>query len=183
MYEDIIERFSDRRRVFDGKIINIDHATVTLPNGKSALREIATHVGASAIVPVDADMNVYLVRQFRAPLEKVTLEIPAGKLDSKGEDRLAAARRELREETGFTAQSWLKLTDLATTPGFCDEVISIYLARELTCGDTDPDDDEFLNLVKTPLSDAINMCMTGEICDSKTVAGLLMAERIISAGK
>ena len=87
MYEDIIEKLSDRRRVFDGAIIHVDHMTATLPNGKAALREVAVHIGAAAVVPLDSEGNVYLVRQFRAPLEKVTLEIPAGKLDFKGEDR------------------------------------------------------------------------------------------------
>ena len=136
MYEDILEKLSDRRRVFDGAIIHVDHMTALLPNGKTALREVAVHMGASAVVPVDEEGNVYLVRQFRAPLEKVTLEIPAGKLDHPGENRLEAAQRELREETGFSADSWKKLTDLATTPGFCSEVISIYLAQNLHSGKT-----------------------------------------------
>jgi ADP-ribose pyrophosphatase len=127
--QDIIEILSDRKRVFDGKIIHVDHMTATLPNGKTALREVALHVGASAIVPVDEEGHVFLVRQYRAPLERVTLEIPAGKLDFAGEDRLEAARRKLREETGFSAKNWRKLTDLATTPGFCSEVISIISRR------------------------------------------------------
>lgn len=181
MYEDILEKLSDRRRVFDGAIIHVDHMTALLPNGKTALREVAVHMGASAVVPVDEEGSVYLVRQFRAPLEKVTLEIPAGKLDHPGENRLEAAQRELREETGFSADSWKKLTDLATTPGFCSEVISIYLARSLHSGKTDFDEDEFLNLVKMPLSQAVDQVMAGEICDSKTICGLLMAQRLIQA--
>ena len=162
MYEDILEKLSDRRRVFDGAIIHVDHMTALLPNGKTALREVAVHMGASAVVPVDEEGNVYLVRQFRAPLEKVTLEIPAGKLDHPGENRLEAAQRELREETGFSADSWKKLTDLATTPGFCSEVISIYLAQNLHSGKTDFDEDEFLNLVKMPLSQAVDQVMAAE---------------------
>ena len=181
MYEDILEKLSDRRRVFDGAIIHVDHMTALLPNGKTALREVAVHMGASAVVPVDEEGNVYLVRRFRAPLEKVTLEIPAGKLDHPGENRLEAAQRELREETGFSADSWKKLTDLATTPGFCSEVISIYLAQNLHSGKTDFDEDEFLNLVKMPLSQAVDQVMAGEICDSKTICGLLMAQRLIQA--
>lgn len=181
MYEDILEKLSDRRRVFDGAIIHVDHMTALLPNGKTALREVAVHMGASAVVPVDEEGSVYLVRQFRAPLEKVTLEIPAGKLDHPGENRLEAAQRELREETGFSADSWKKLTDLATTPGFCSEVISIYLAQNLHSGKTDFDEDEFLNLVKMPLSQAVDQVIAGEICDSKTICGLLMAQRLIQA--
>lgn len=181
MYEDIIEKLGDRHRVFDGAIIHVDHMTALLPNGRTALREVAVHVGASAVVPVDGEGNVYLVRQFRAPLEAVTLEIPAGKLDFRGEDRLSAAQRELREETGFTAAKWTHLTDLATTPGFCDEVISIYLAQELTGGETDPDDDEFLNLIKMPLSEAVDMAMSGKLPDSKTLCALLMADRMLNS--
>lgn len=179
MYEDIIEKLGDRRRVFDGAIIHVDHLTAVLPNGKEALREIAVHVGASAVIPVDADGNVYLVRQFRAPLEALTLEIPAGKLDYAGEDRLKAAKRELREETGFSAAKWVHLIDLATTPGFCNEVISIYLARELSAGEVDPDEDEFLNVVKMPLREAVELAMKGELPDSKTVCGLLMADKLV----
>ena len=180
MYEDIVEKLGDRRRVFDGAIIHVDHMTAQLPNGKTALREVAVHIGASAVVPVDAEGNVYLVRQYRAPLESVTLEIPAGKLDRKDEDRLEAAKRELREETGFTAGKWTHLTDLATTPGFCSEVISIYLAQELTAGDTDFDDDEFLNVVKMPLAELVGMAMNGRIPDSKTLCGALMVDRILN---
>ncbi len=180
MFEDIMEKLSDRRRVFDGAIIHVDHMTATLPNGKTALREVAVHIGASAVIPVDSEGNIYMVRQFRSPLEKVTLEIPAGKLDYKGENRLEAAKRELREETGFTAGSWTLLTDLATTPGFCDEVISIYLAQDLTAGETDFDDDEFLNIVKMPIADAVEMAMKGELPDSKTLCAVLMADKIIN---
>ncbi len=176
--QNLIESLSGRKRVFDGLIIHVDHMTARLPNGKTAAREVAVHVGASAIVPIDDAGNVYLVRQFRAPLEKVTLEIPAGKLDSPDEDRLEAAQRELREETGFTAANWTKLTDLATTPGFCTEIISIFRATNLSAGETDFDDDEFLGLIKMPLSQAVDMIMNGEICDSKTIAGILMASRI-----
>lgn len=175
----LIERLSERRRVFDGHIIHVDHMKALLPNGKVAPREVAVHPGASAVVPVDAEGNVYLVRQFRAPLEQVTLEIPAGKLDRPGEDRREAAARELREETGFQAEHFQKLTDLATTPGFCTEIISIYLATGLSAGETEPDEDEFLNLVKMPLSEAVRKVMDGEICDSKTICGVLMAERIL----
>ena len=175
----LTEILSDRERVFNGLIIHVDHMTALLPNGRKAPREVVVHMGAAAVVPVDAAGNVYLVRQFRAPLEKITLEIPAGKLDKPGENPLDAARRELREETGLSAKKWIKLTDMATTPGFCTEVISIFLAGELSAGETDFDEDEFLGLVKMPLSEAIERVMGGEICDSKTIAGLLMAGHIL----
>lgn len=174
----IMETTVETRRVFDGIILHIDHATNRLPNGKLAAREIARHVGASAVVPVDADGNVWLVRQFRAPIDQVLLEIPAGKLDHKGEDRLLAAKRELAEETGLTAQSWTHLTDIFTTPGFSDEKISLYLARDLSAGESHPDEDEFLNVVKVPLGELVDAVLRGEINDAKTVCAVMAAWEI-----
>ena len=171
----ILETTLDSRRVFDGLILHIDHLTNRLPNGKTAPREVARHIGASAVVPLDDEGRVWLVKQFRAPVNRVMLEIPAGKLDSRDEDRLLAARRELEEETGLTAASWTHLTDLITTPGFCDEKISLYLARELSPGRSHPDDDEFLNVVRVPFGEAVEMIMRGEITDAKTISALLMA--------
>ncbi len=176
----IIETTVETRRVFDGLILHIDHTTNRLPNGKLAAREIARHVGASAVVPVDAEGNVWLVRQFRAPIDRVLLEIPAGKLDSKDEDRLLAAKRELKEETGLTAGIWTHLTDIFTTPGFSDERISLYLARELSRGESHPDDDEFLNVVRVPLAELVAAIMAGEVADSKTVCAVMMADRLVN---
>lgn len=176
--QNIIEKPVDSQRVFDGILLHIDHMTYELPNGHLAKRECARHIGASAVIPVDDQQNVWLVRQFRACIDQVLLEIPAGKLDYKGEDRLEAAKRELEEETGLTAGSWTHLTDIFTTPGFSDEKISLYLARDLESGKSHPDDDEFLNLVKMPLSELVQRIMKGEITDSKTVCATLMAANI-----
>ncbi|MBR1820284.1 MAG: NUDIX hydrolase [Clostridia bacterium] len=176
----IIETTVDSKRVFDGLILHIDHITNRLPNGKLAAREIARHVGASAVVPVDAEGNVWLVKQFRAPIDQVLLEIPAGKLDYKGEDRLKAAKRELQEETGLTAASWTHLSDIVTTPGFSDEKISLYLARDLSAGQSHPDEDEFLNVVRVPLAELVAMIMRGEVTDSKTICAVLLAEKAIN---
>ena len=173
----IEERILSEERVYEGKLVKVNRLEVTLPDGKGAVREAVRHPGASAIVPVDGMGNVTLVRQYRAPIAQVLLEIPAGKLDYKGEDRLEAARRELREETGLTAENWVHLTDIVTAPGFCDEVISIYLATGLAAGEDEPDEDEFLNVVKMPLKDLIGMAKRGEITDSKTLIGLLLAEK------
>lgn len=177
--EAIMEKNLSRERVFDGIILHIDHVLNELPNGKAAKREVAMHVGASAVLPIDEDGNVYLVRQFRAPIEQVLLEIPAGKLDSVDENRLLAAKRELEEETGLVAQNWLHLTDTFTTPGFSNERISLYLARNLTQGKTHPDEDEFLNLVKLPFREALAMALSGEIRDAKTQIAILMANNLI----
>jgi len=176
----IMEENISSERVFDGIILHIDHLTNRLPNGKLAKREVARHIGAAAVLPVDADGNVYLVRQFRSPVDRVLLEIPAGKLDYKGEDRLEAAKRELREETGLTAGSWTHLNDMLSTVGFCDECISLFLARDLQSGDCDPDEDEFLNVVRLPLSEAVDMVMNNEINDAKTISALMMANRILN---
>lgn len=175
----IMEKNISRKRVFDGIILKIDHVMNQLPNGKQAAREIAVHVGASAVLPVDDEGNVYLVRQYRAPIEQVLLEIPAGKLDSVDEDRLYAAKRELKEETGLEAGNWLHLCDSFTTAGFSNERISIYLARELRIGESRPDEDEFLNLIKMPFDEAFQMVMRGEICDAKTQIALSMAKQIL----
>ena len=177
--DSIMEKNLSRERVFDGIILHIDHVTNQLPNGKAAKREIAVHVGASAVLPIDGEGNIYLVRQFRAPIDQILLEIPAGKLDSVDEDRLLAAKRELKEETGLEAENWLHLTDTFTTPGFSNERISLYLARDLHQGDTCPDEDEFLNLVKLPFREALDMVLRGEIRDAKTQIAISMASHLI----
>lgn len=175
--ENLKEVIDEQSVIYDGTVVHLEKWKVTLPDGKPASREVVLHRGASAIVPVDGEGNTYLVRQFRAPLMRVLLEVPAGKLDTAGEDRLLAAKRELREETGFTAEKWTHLVDLATTPGFCSEVISLYLARGLTRGETEFDDDEFLDIVKMPFAQAAEMAARGEIEDAKTVTALLLAQR------
>ena len=175
----IMEKNLSRERVFDGIILHIDHVTNQLPNGKAAKREIAVHVGASAVLPIDGDGNIYLVRQFRAPIDQILLEIPAGKLDSVDEDRLLAAKRELKEETGLEADDWLHLTDTFTTPGFSNERISLYLARDLHQSEACPDEDEFLNLVKLPFQEALAMVLRGEIRDAKTQIAISMASHLI----
>lgn len=175
----IEERILHEERVYEGKLVRVNRLDVILPDGKEAMREAVRHPGAAAIVPVDDEGNVTLVRQYRAPIAQVLLEIPAGKLDYKGEDRLEAARRELREETGLTAEKWTHLTDIVTAPGFCDELISIYLAEGLSAGEDEPDEDEFLNIVKMPLTELIDMAKRGEISDSKTLIGLLLAEKAL----
>ena len=141
------------------------------------------HKGAAAVVPVFDNGDTLLVRQHRVAVDRVTLEIPAGKLDSASEDPLDCATRELREETGLSAERMTRLTTLLTTPGFCTEKIAVYLAQGLSQGDTHPDEDEFLGLVRLPLEEAFEMVMRGEICDSKTICGLMMAREIVARQK
>ena len=171
----LIETYQDGMVVFDGKIIRLEHWTVKLPNGNLALREVACHPGASAVVALDEENNIILVQQYRAPIGRLTLEIPAGKFDHMGEDPLLCAQRELSEETGLLADSWRKLTVLETTPGFCNERIHIYLATGLKQGETHPDEDEFVATTRMPLSEAVSKVMDGTFRDGKTALAIMMA--------
>ena len=175
------ETFLSKEEIYSGAIIRVEKWQVSLPNGQTAVREMVRHNGASAIVPVDDKGYVTLVRQHRIAVDKFTWEIPAGKLDSPSEDPFAAAKRELEEETGLQAEKWRLLTRVNTTPGFCNERISIYLATGLSQHPSHPDADEFLKLTKIPLSEAVALCMSGEIQDSKTLIGLLMASQTLRA--
>ncbi len=183
MHEEAIreEVLSEETR-FDGVLIRVEHWRVRLPNGKTALREVVRHPGAAAVVPVDAQGIVTLVRQHRPAIGAMTLEIPAGKLDHLGEDPFACAQRELREETGFSAEHWRHLTTVETTPGYCDERIALYLATGLTSGAMQLDADEFLRVERMPLAEAVARVMRGELADAKTALGLLMADRVLSGG-
>ncbi len=162
------------RLAYDGGLLKVYYDTVELVNGATAWREVIRHPGAVVIVPVDGEGNVYLVRQFRYPYGKAVLEVPAGKLE-RGEEHLPAARRELSEEIGAQAARWTPMGEMLPTPGFCDELQHVYLARDLTFGTAHPDEDEFLEIVKLPMTEAVDMAVDGRLEDSKTVASLLRA--------
>ena len=178
------ERLTEKKvsadQIFLGKILNVQKWTVTLPNGSEAKREIVLHAGAAAVLPLDDDGYTYLVRQYRCPFQKIMLEVPAGKLDRPDEDKLECAKRELKEETGFTADNWTSLGKFVSSPGFCNEEIGLFLARGLHLGNTEFDEDEFLDIVKIKLEDALKMLDNGELDDGKTVCALLMAQRILA---
>ena len=173
------EIYKDGISIYEGKIIKVEKWCVTLPDGREASREVVIHHGAAAVVPVDAQGNVTLVRQHRVALDTFTWEIPAGKLDFVGEDPLDCAKRELEEETGLRAVNWRKLSHVITTPGFCTEKIGIYLATDLSQHEAHADPDEFLRLMKIPLSEAVKRVMAGEFQDAKTYLGLLMAQKVL----
>ncbi len=159
--------------IYDGKVLHVCKDRVSLPNGKESFREYCLHNGAVAVVALTDKDEVICVNQYRYAVGKVTTEIPAGKLDHKGESPMEAALRELREETGYSCEKLTHIGDLLSSPAILSEVIHMYFAEGLIPGETDPDDDEFLELVKIPLSDLKRMIVSGEIDDAKTQAAVL----------
>lgn len=166
------------RLAYDGGLLKVYYDTVSLPNGGTSWREVIRHPGAVVMVPVDGEGNVYLERQFRYPYDRVIIETPAGKLEW-GEDPDSAARRELKEEIGAAASRWDSLGEMLPTPGYCDELQHVYLARGLSFGDTHPDADEFLEVFSVPFGEALEMAADGRIQDCKTIAALYRASRLL----
>ena len=160
-----------------GRIFSVSRLHVKLPDGRESVRDIVRHPGAVAIVALTNDGRICLVRQYRTALGRVTVEIPAGKLDP-GEDPLDCAKRELHEETGFRAGRIRFLTSIVTSCGFCDEIIHIYLATKLEFDAPNPDDDEFVNVDLVPLRELIDAVLDGKIEDAKTVVGALACDSI-----
>lgn len=160
------------RTVYRGRIVNLRVDTVRLPDGRTSEREIVEHRGAVAIAPVDDHDNIYLVRQFRKPIESYAVEIPAGTRDPD-EDVLTCLRRELREETGLTAGRIDRLIGYYSAVGFCTEYIDIYLATQLSAGAATPDSDEDLDVLVMPVSEALSLLKDGQIVDAKTIIALL----------
>ena len=165
--------------IFDGVILHVKRDMVSLSNGSITVREVIRHIGAVCVIPVTDDNRVIMERQFRYPLNKVILEIPAGKLDAPDEDRLSAIQRELREETGYTADTWTELGDFHPAPAYSDEYITMYLARGLHKGERELDDDEFLDVYAIPLAELVQDFMEGRISDAKTQVCILKAARIL----
>lgn len=174
-FADLVETTVASEEIFDGQVVHLYKDDISLPNGKPATREVIRHVGAVAIVPMTEDGKVIIERQFRYPLNRVITEIPAGKLDSKSEDRLSAAKRELEEETGYLADEWIELGDYIPAAAYCDEVITMYLAKGLHMGTRNLDEDEFLNIATVSLEELVEDVMRGKIADGKTQAAILKA--------
>lgn len=175
------------RRVYSGKVVSLDVDTVQFPNGSTGELEIIRHAGASAVVPFLSEMHsedpeVLLIRQYRYAANGYVYEIPAGLLN-EGETPEACARRELREETGYTAAEFFPLSTFFTTPGFTDERIHLFAATGLTPGQSELEADEFVELRPFSLATAIRMIESGEILDGKSMIALLLAARIVKSGK
>lgn len=165
---DFTEKTIRSQEIFNGKVIRLLVDDVELPNGKPAKREIVRHPGAVAVIAITPENRMVFVRQYRKPLDKTILEIPAGKLE-KGEDPADCAKRELTEETGYTAQEMKFVSKFYTSPGFADELLYVYEGANLGQGQAQPDQDEFVELVELTLDEAFSRIQTGEIVDAKTV--------------
>jgi ADP-ribose pyrophosphatase len=165
------EKTIKSQTIYEGNIIRVQLDQVALPDGRTSQREIVKHPGAVAVVAITDEKKLVLVRQFRKPLEKTILEIPAGKLEP-GEDPRACAFRELEEETGYRAEEMTPLVSFYTSPGFADEIMHLYVATGLHRGEARPDQDEFVELVELTLPEAWQRIADGEICDAKTVAAV-----------
>lgn len=170
----------DRRPVHTGRIVDLSIDTVRFPDGSTGELEFIRHSGAAAVLPVLGDPNgpdpqVLLIRQYRYAAGGFMLEVPAGRPDRAGEDWEVCARRELEEETGLVAGKLTFMTTIHTTPGFTDEQIRLFLATECTTGTEKMDDDEFIEPVVLPISQALEKIRDGEITDGKTICTLLYA--------
>ena len=175
---DLEEKQLSREEVYSGPVFTVTRDEVLLPDGKKGRRDLVHSSGGVVILPLDGEGNVTLVRQFRYAHGRVLLEAVAGKLE-KGEEPFAAAQRELREETGFTAEKWDFLGAIETSPGFLTEKLYLYLARGLTGGTMDLDEGEFLEPVRFGLEEAAAMAADGRLSDAKTMAVLLRARHLL----
>lgn len=177
---DLTEKMVSSETIFEGKIIKVTLDQARLPDGSLASREVVYHPGGVAVLALDEDNTVYLVKQYRYPIRQLLLELPAGKLDHGAEeDRLLGAQRELSEETGLEASEWTYLGYTLASPGFCDEALHMYLARGLTRKGQHLDEDEFLDVVTMPFDELVKQVMDGAITDAKTVSTTLKVKTLL----
>ena len=175
---ELTEKTLSSQTMFDGRIIHVRRDVIELPNGKEAFREVVDHPGGVCVLALDGEDRVLIVSQYRYPYNKVLRELPAGKLE-RGEDPREAAIRELKEETGAEAGDFRSLGELYPSPGYCGEIIRMYLARDLRFGETHLDEDEFLNLERIPFGTLVEQVLSGEIKDAKTIAAALKAKLLL----
>ena len=175
---DLFEKTLSVNDIFHGRIIYVHTDTVELPDGKTAARELIAHPGGVGVIAVDDDRQVFMVSQYRIAARSMMLEIPAGKLEY-GENPLECGKRELIEETGYKAEEFTHLGAYYATPGYCEEVLNIYLARGLSVVGQNLDEGEFLNVKKYDLDELYRMVMDNEIHDAKTAIAILKAKAIL----
>lgn len=178
---DFTEKVTSSEYIFNGNVINLRVDTVKTPLKTTATREIVEHPGGVCIVPMDDNGNVVMERQYRHPFTATLLEIPAGKL-FKGEDVLECGKRELEEETGLCAKKYIPLGKIYPTPGFCGEIIHMYLALDLYEGKPNPDEDELIETEYIPLNKLVDMILSGEITDAKTCVAIMKVNEMKNRG-
>lgn len=170
----------ESKTIFEGKIVKLTLDQARLPDGSLASREVVYHPGGVAVLALDENNMVTLVRQYRYPIRQELVELPAGKLDHGSEENiLLGAKRELSEETGLEAAEWTYLGYTLASPGFCDEALHMYLARGLTRAARHPDADEFLDVLTVPFDQLVAQVMSGEITDAKTVSTTLKVKVLL----
>lgn len=177
----LIETKRNSTLLYEGKILRLYRDEVTLADGSTTFREVIRHRGASCVLALTDDLRVILVRQFRYPHQQILTEVPAGKLEDH-EAPIDCARRELLEETGYTATHLIPLAPLICTPAYDDEIIHIFLATDLTAGTQKLDDGEFLSVVTMPLQEAVDRVIAGDLRDAKTQSAILQASYLLSKG-
>lgn len=176
---DMLEKQLSSEILYTGKVVSLRKDRVKLPDGRTAMREVVEHVGGVCVAPLTDDGNLIFVRQYRYPMGEALLELPAGKMDPGENDPLVCGARELREETGVTAQKFTPLGRAYPSPGCLNEILYIFLAQGLSFGDQQPDDDEFFDIVRIPLEDAVGMVLSGEIVDAKTQIAILKTKLLL----
>lgn len=162
--------------IFKGRILTLNKLTVSLPDGREATRECVDHAPAVVIVPFQAPDTIYLIRQYRVAVQQTLIEVPAGCLNAD-EDPLVGAKRELQEETGFTATDWIPICEGFPSPGFSNELMTFYIAKGLTHGETHFDEDENIELFPASLTEAMRMIKNREIIDLKSILGITFLQQ------
>jgi ADP-ribose pyrophosphatase len=178
---DLTEKTIARKDVFKGKVITVHEDTVLLPNGETSRREEVDHHGGVCIAILDDENRLYFVRQYRYAYSSTILELPAGKLES-GEDPFEAAKREQTEETGTTGKNYISLGKIYPSPGYTNEIISLWACRVSETGSMKLDEDEFVEVEKINIDTAVKMVLSNEIPDSKTQIGILKTKELLSKG-
>ena len=180
MEYELFEKQLDSTKVYEGRLLHVYSDNISLPDGGKSTREYIIHNGACCVIPITYDKKVAVVKQYRYPMGKVLLEIPAGKLDSIDEDPLECAKRELREEAGATADEMIYLGQFYPTPAYSSEVIHMYMAYGVNFDcEKELDEDEFLNVERIPFSELYQRICTGEIDDAKTVTAVLKTKILL----
>ena len=174
-----MEKTLSSQLIYDGRVVKLRVDTVRMPSGRETRREIVEHRDCVAIVAVDADDNVLLVKQFRKSVEKELLEIPAGGIDP-GEDPVTTVRREMQEETGYLPRKVERLGGFYSSPGFCTEYLHLYLATDLTPSPLYAEDTESIKLTRVPISQIPSLITSGKIGDAKSIAGLLIYSSLLT---